>query len=132
MQTQGNCNKYEEESEELKDSDQKSILYISPARVEQHTFNSEISKSSLKQLFIFQLDQQRGEVFHHVFHDPISDFLESMNSMNVKIFLIDESWSYHLFKTHLYLLWLSSSIGSRSKMSVNQFLTWLHWKHEFT
>ena len=129
--TQGNSIKYGEEGEELKSSDQQSILHVSPTRVEQPTFNIETSEGSQQQ-FVSQFDQQRGEVFHHVFHDPIADFLESTNNMNVKIFFIDESWSDHLFKPLFYMIWLPLLFESRSKMPVNHNLTWLHWKYVVT
>jgi hypothetical protein len=44
VQTQGNCSKYGEEGEKLKIPDQQSILHVCPARVEQSTFNIEISE----------------------------------------------------------------------------------------
>jgi hypothetical protein len=45
-----------------KDSDQQSVLYVSPADLEQPAFNSEISKDSFQHLFNLQLDQQSKEV----------------------------------------------------------------------
>jgi hypothetical protein len=51
LQIKVDCNRYEEEGEELKSPDQQSILYISPADLEQTAFNSEISKGSLQHHF---------------------------------------------------------------------------------
>ena len=131
MQTQGNSIKYEEEGEELKGPDQQSILHVSLTRVEQPTFNIEISEGNQQQ-FVSQLDQQQGEVFYHAFHDPMADFLESTNKVNVKISFVDESWFNHLFEPLSYMMWLPLLFESRSKMSVNHNLTWLHWKYDVT
>lgn len=131
MQPQGNNIKYGEEGEELKSPDQQSILHVSLTRAEQPTFNIETSEGGQRQ-FVSQLDQQRGEVFYHVFHDPIADFLESTNNVNVKIFFIDESWSDHLFEPFFYMIWLPLLFESRSKMPVNHHLTWMHWKYAVT
>jgi hypothetical protein len=80
-----------------------------------------------------QLEQQYEEVFLFYFDDPIADYLEIMSSIKIKIFLTDESWFYHLFKPHFCWLCILLFLGSRSRTcSVNQFLIWLHWKHEFT
>jgi hypothetical protein len=133
VQTQGNCSKYGEEGEELKSPDQQSILHVSPARVEQPTFNSEISKGSFQHHFNFQLDQQFKKVFLCEFDDPIADYLDSMSSINPRIFLSEEDCFYHLFKPLFCMIWLPLLFKSRSSMiSVNQFLTWLHWKFSFT
>jgi hypothetical protein len=124
--------RYEGEGKDLKGPDQQPVLYVSPTNSEQPTFNIETSEGSQQQ-FVPQFDHQQGEVFHHVFHDPIADFLESTNNINVKIFFIDGSWSVHLFEPLFYMLWLSLLFESRSStLPVNKFLTWLHWKHEFT
>lgn len=131
VQTQGNSIKYEEEGEELKGPDQQSILHVSLTRVEQPTFNIEISEGNQQQ-FVSQLDQQRGEVFYHAFHDPMADFLESTNKVNVKISFVDESRFNHLFEPLSYMMWLPLLFESRSKMHVNHNLTWLHWKYDVT
>ena len=78
-------------------------------------------------------DQQHKEVFPIVFYDPVANYLELMSNIDIKIFLSEESWFYQLFKTHFYWLCILLFFGSRlSMMSVNQFLTWLHWNHDFT
>jgi hypothetical protein len=133
VQTQGNCNKYGEEGEELKSPDQQSILHVSPARVEQPTFNNEISKGSFQHHFNLQLDQQLKEVLFYDFEDPIADFLDSISSIDVKIFLSEGDCLNHFLKPLFCMIWPSLLFGSRSIMvTVNQFLTWLHWKHDFT
>jgi hypothetical protein len=63
----------------------------------------------------------------------IANFLESMDNIDVKKILSDESWLYHLFKPLFCWLCIPLFFGSRSRTgSVNQFQIWLHWKHEFT
>lgn len=86
-----------------------------------------------QQHFSFQLEQQHGEVFLFDFNDPIADYLEIMSNLNIKIFLSGEGQFCHLFQLHFCMLWFLIFLGSRSSMmSVNQFLAWLNWKHDFT
>jgi hypothetical protein len=133
VQSQGNCSKYGEEGEELKSPEQQSILHFSPARVEQPTFNNEISKGSFQHHFNLQLDQQLEEVLFYDFQDPIADILDSISSIGVKIFLSEGDCLNHLLKPLFCMIWPSLLFSSRSIMvTVNQFLTWLHWKHDFT
>jgi hypothetical protein len=107
-------------------------MHVFPTDVKQPTFNIEINKGSQQQHFS-HLGQQQEEVFLGGFYDPIVDYLEIMSSLNIKIFLSGEGQFCHLFKLHFCLLWFLIFLGSRSSMmSVNQFLTWLHWKHDFT
>jgi hypothetical protein len=114
------------------------IIHFSAANTEQSIFNTEISENSQQyqqqqQLFSSQLDQQQVEVFLCGFDDPITDYLEIMSSLNIKIFLLGEGQFCHLFQLHFRLLWFLIFLGSKSRTSsVNQFLTWLHWKHDFT
>jgi hypothetical protein len=127
LQTKEDCSIYEEEDGVLKSSDQQSILYDSLTKVEQSIFNIEGNQHH----FNFQLKQYHEEVFLCVFHDPFVDFLESMSNLNIKTFLSDEDCFCH----QLYFCMLHSLLflGSKSRTSsVNQFLTWLHWKHDFT
>jgi hypothetical protein len=64
---------------------------------------------------------------------PIADYLDSRSSINPRIFLPGEDYFYPLFKPLFCMIWLPLFFGSRSSMMlVNQFLTWLHWKHDFT
>ena len=124
--------RYEEEGEDLKGPDQQSVLYVSPAEIPQPTFNRETNELSQQQ-FGSQLDQQRGEVFHHVFHDPFANYLDSMSSIDPRIFLSKGDYFYHPLKSFFCMIWSSLLLGSRSIiMTENQFLTWLHWKHAFT
>jgi hypothetical protein len=129
LQTKGSCPNHEE----LNGPDQQPIVYVPPTKIQQSTFINEFGEGNEEQLQHSQLEQQLQEVFHHVFHDLIADFLESTYNINVKIFLIDGSWSVHLFEPLFFMLWLSLLFGSRlNMMPVNLFLTWLHWKSSFT
>jgi hypothetical protein len=135
LQTKANCSTYEESDggEELNSPDQQSIVYVSPTDLEQPAFNNVISKGSFQYLFNLQLEQQSKEVFLDVFNDPIADYLEFMNNINVKIFPLEEGWFCHPFKMHFCILGIPLLFGSRSRrLSVNHPLTWLHWKHDFT
>jgi hypothetical protein len=133
LQTKVVCSRYEEEGEEKKGSDQKPSMHFSPTKVEQFTFIIEIKEDSQQHHFRLQSEQKLEEVFLYYFIDPIADFLESLSSIKIKILLSDEGCFYHFFGTHLCWLRILLSLGSRSRMlSANKFLTWLHWKHEFT
>jgi hypothetical protein len=61
--------------------------------------NSYKTKYVQKQ-FIFQLDQQKEEVFLYSLNDPIVDYLESLSSIDVKKNLIDEGWLCCPFELH--------------------------------
>jgi hypothetical protein len=89
--------------DEQKGLDQQLVIHVSPTEVEQHTVKYEITESNQQKYFNFQLEQQLKEVFLYDFNDPIAKFLESMSNINVKIFLSDENWFYHLFKSHFLL-----------------------------
>ena len=115
-----------------KGPDQQSIGYVSPADLEQFTHTIEIKEDSQPHYFHLPSEQKLKEVFHYYLIDPIADFLESTNNVNVKIFFIEQSWSDHLFEPFFYTLWLHSLFESRSKMPVNHNLTWLHWKSSVT
>ena len=109
---------------EHKGSDQQLSLHFLLTEVEQYTFSINISKGR---------DQHHKEVFPVGFYDPIANYLESMNNIDVKIFLSDESWLYHLFKPLFCWIYIPLFLGSRSRIIlVDQFLTWLHWKHDVT
>jgi hypothetical protein len=133
LQTKADFSRYEKEGEEQKVSDQQLSLYFHLTEEEQSTFNIDISEGNKQQDFSFQLEQQHKEVFLCGFDDPIADYLQSMSNICVKVFLSDESWLYHLFKLLFCWLCIPLFFGSRSRTSsINQFLIWLHWKHEFT
>jgi hypothetical protein len=113
-------------------SNQQLIMHVSPTNIKQSTFNIQISKGNKQQHFS-QLEQQQNEVFLCDFYDPVADYLESMSSIDVKTFLSNESRFCHLFELHFCMLWFTIFFGYGSKMiSVNRFLIWLHWKHDFT
>ena len=91
MQTKEECNRYEEEDDDPKSPDQQFITHSSQSEVEQSTINMEITESSQQQHFI-QLEQQHREVFLYGFYDPIDKYLELISSVDIKIFLLDDSW----------------------------------------
>jgi hypothetical protein len=106
------------------DSSQLACLLIEERFQEnpQPTFDRETNELS---------QQQIQKVFCYDFEDPFADFLESMSSIDLKIFLPEED--YPLFKPFFCMIRLLLLFKSRSRMlPVNKFLTWLHWKHEFT
>ena len=126
LKTKANCSTYEESDggKELSGPDQQSTLYVSPAEIPQPTFNRETNELS---------QQQIKEVSCYDFEDPFADFLDSMSSIDLKIFLLEEDYLYPLFKKKFCMRWLLLLFKSKSSMlPVNKFLTWLHWKHEFT
>ena len=51
------CSRYQGEDKQLNSPEQHPIGYVSSTDLEQPAVNNKISKSSLKQLFIFQFDQ---------------------------------------------------------------------------
>jgi hypothetical protein len=119
--------------EDLKGPDQKSILYASPIDLEQPAFNNELIKDSFQHLFNLQLDKQFNEVLLCDFDDPIAVYLDFMSSINPRIFLLEGDCLYPLFKHIFYMIWLLLLFKSRfNMMSVDLFLTWLHWKSSFT
>jgi hypothetical protein len=135
LQEKVDHNTYEESDggKELKSPDQQSVLYVFQTDLEQPAFNSEISKDSFQHLFNLQLDQQSKEVLLCKFDDPFADYLEPISSMNVKIFMSEEDSLIHLLKPFFCMIWSLLLFGSRfNMMSVDQFLTWLHWKSSFT
>jgi len=116
---------YVEDSLHLPDLQNKTDL-------EQPAFNNELIKGSFQHLFNLQLDQQSKKVLLCDFDDPFADYLESMSSIDLKIFLPEEDCLYPLFKHLFYMIWLPLLFESRSKMPVNHNLTWLHWKSSVT
>jgi hypothetical protein len=101
--------------------------------IKQSIFSSEFCGGNEEQLQHSQLQQQLKEVFFHYFEDPIADLLDSINSVDVNIFLSEGNCLYHLLQLLFCMIWPPLLLGSRSIiMTENQFLTWLHWKHDFT
>jgi hypothetical protein len=124
VKTQGNSIKNGEEGKDLKGPNQQPALYVFPAEIPQPTFNRETNELS---------QQQIKEVFCYDFEDPFAVFLDSMSSIDLKILLPGEDYLYPLFKPFFCMIWLLLLFKSRSSMlPVNKFLTWLHWKHDFT
>jgi hypothetical protein len=69
LQTQEDCNRYEEEDDELKSPDQQFIMHSSQTKIKQSVFSIEICEGKEQQCF-FQLEQQHREVFFCGFNDP--------------------------------------------------------------
>ena len=63
---------------EQEGSDQLLSLHFDPTKVENSTFNIDISEGK---------DQQHKKVFLVGFYDPIADYLELRSSIDIKIFL---------------------------------------------
>jgi hypothetical protein len=124
------CSRREEEQKEL---DQLYIMHVSLIEDERFVVDMEIGGSHQQQHVNLQLEQLLKEVFHSDFYDPITDFLESMSSINIKTFLSDKEQSCLCYRLYFCMIWLPSFVGLRSRsISGNHFLTWLHWKHDFT
>ena len=62
---------------EQEGSDQLLSLHFDPTKVEQSTFNIDISEGKY---------QQHKKVFPVGFYDPLADYLELMSSIDIKIF----------------------------------------------
>jgi hypothetical protein len=132
LQKKTDCSKHLQEGQQ-NGSDQKFSSYLPPAEIKRFLFIIEFCEGNEEQLQHSQLEQQFKEVFFHNFEDPIEEFLHSISSMNVKIFMLEEDYLYRLLKPFFCMIWYSLLFGSRSrKLSVNHLLTWLHWKHDFT
>ena len=109
---------------EQEDSDQLLSFHFDLTKVEQSTFNIDINKGKY---------QQYKKVFTIFFYDPVADYLELMSSIDIKIFLLDDSWFCHPLKLHCCMLGFHLFLGSRSRISLaDQLLTWFHWKHDVT
>ena len=131
-QTKEECNRYEEENDDLKSPKQQGITHPPQSKVEKSTVNIVITESSQQQHFI-KLEKQHKKVFLVGFYDPVAEYLELISSVNIKIFLSDDSCFCHPLKLHGCMLGFHLFFGSRSRISsVDQLLTWLHWKHVVT
>ena len=109
---------------EQKGLDQWLSLHSDPTKVEHPRFNIDLSKGK---------DQQNKNVFPVGFYYPVADYMELISSIDIKIFFSKERWFYHRFKPLFCWLCIPLFFGSISRTGlVNQFMTWLHWKHEFT
>ena len=76
---------------EMKGSDHLLSLHSDPTKVEQSTFNIDISKGK---------DQQHKKVFPIGFYDPVAHYMELISSVDIKIFLSDDSWFCHPLKLY--------------------------------
>jgi hypothetical protein len=101
--------------------------------LKQSTFSNEFCGENEERLQHSRVEQQLPEVFHSDFDDPIAVYLDFMSSINPRIFLLEEDYLYHVFKPVFCMIWFSLLFESRYiMMTVNQFLTWLHWKFSVT
>jgi hypothetical protein len=88
-------------------------------------------KENTQRFFDFQLQQQE-KVFLYSLADPFDEYCESLSRTYVNLSL-KEGWFCCPVKLHFCMLWFLIFFKSRSnKISVSQFLTWLHWKFSFT
>jgi len=135
LQTKADCSTYEESNgkEEQTDSDQKFSLYFPLAEIKQSTFGIEFCEGKEEQMQHSQLDQQFKKVLLYEFDDPVTSHLDSICSINPRIFLSEGDCFYHLFKSLFCIIWSLLLFGLRFNMiSVNQLLTWMHWKFDLT
>ena len=125
-------------------------FYVIILKLESVADIKQISEGSPHQLSVLQTDvignsyntgqkqfnpqqEHQEEAFLYGFHDPIADYLESLKSIEVKLFLSNECWFHCLSKMHFCMPWVVSFVRFGSRVSsVNQFFAWLHWKHDFT
>ena len=78
----------------------------------------------------FDLQQ---EVFPYSFIDPFVDYIDSLSSSNVRLFLSNGGWIFRSFEMNFDIPWDPLCIISRSEvLPVSQIFVWLHWKHDFT
>ena len=78
----------------------------------------------------FDLQQQ---VFPYSFIDPFVDYMESLSSSNVRLFLSKGGWIFPSFEMNFDIPWVPLSIICKSEvLPVSQIFVWLHWKHDFT
>ena len=89
---------------EMKGSDHLLSLHSDLTKVEQSTFNIDISEGK---------HQQHKKVFPIGFYDPVADYLELMSNIDIKIFLSDDSWFYHPLKLHCCMQGFHLFLGSR-------------------
>jgi hypothetical protein len=85
LQKKTECSRHLQEGQQ-KDSDQKFSSYCPPAKIKQFTFIIEFCERNEEQLQHSELKHQIKEVFCYEFEDPFTDYLESMSSIDLKIF----------------------------------------------
>ena len=77
----------------------------------------------------FDLQQK---VFPYSFIDPFVDYMESLSSSNVRLFLTNEGWLFSSFERNFDIPWAPLFIISRLEvLPVSQIFVWLHWKRDF-
>ena len=87
-------------------------------------------KENIHKFFDLQLQQQE-KVFLYSFIDPFADYFNSLSRADVNLLLSKESWFCCPFQLHFCMTFFSLGLRSRI-VSGNHYLTWLHWKHDFT
>ena len=93
---------------------------------------SHYEEEDIQRYFDLQLKQQQ-EVFLYSFIDPFVDYMESLSSSNVRLFLSNEGWLFSSFEMNFDIPWAPLFIISRSEvLPISQIFVWLHWKHDFT
>ena len=124
------------------------ILYLdSAADIKQSMISTEISlqlfsdlqiaesaslrgKENIQKFFDLQLQQQE-KVFLYSFIDPFTDYFNSLSRADVNLLSSKEGWFCCPFQLHFCMTFFSLGLRSRI-VSGNHYLTWLHWKHDFT
>ena len=77
--------------------------------------------------------KQKQEVFLYSFIDLFVDYMVSLSSSNVILYLLNEGWIFCSFEMHFGIPWSRLFIISISKVSpVSEILVWIHWNHYFT
>ena len=73
------------------------------------------------------------KVFPYSFIDPFVDYMESLSSSDVRLFLSKGGWIFPSFEMNFDIPWVPLSIIYKSEvLPVSQIFVWLHWKHDFT
>jgi len=85
-----------------------------------------------QKIFVLQ-QKQPEEVFIFNFSDPFSDYLESLSSFDVRVFMLNEDWLLCPMELHISILWfLAFFVPGLRDLQANKIIVWLHWKHAFT
>jgi hypothetical protein len=87
-------------------------------------------KENIHKFFDLQLQQQE-KVFFYNFIDPFADYFNSLSKADVNLLLSKEGWFCCPFQLHFCMTFFSLGLRSRIVLG-NHYLTWLHWKHDFT
>ena len=93
---------------------------------------SHYEEEDIQRYFYLQLKQQQ-EVFLYSFIDPFVDYMESLSSSNVRLFLSNGGGLFLSFEMNFDIPWSPLLIISKSEvLPVSQIFVWLHWKQDFT